>query len=144
MNLDVERLQAVAKPRSEESKRKAQQRLAGYGWRKKSQDVALAVLHYLRINKITQKELAEKMGVSAPHVAKLLKGTENLTLETIDKIEEALEQEFVHINRPYETVVAPPFKAMPDIQMTDRCDGFSGKTVSRNYSNFYPQISNAV
>ena len=39
---------------------------------------------------MTQKSLAEKMGCSQQYVSLLLKGGENLTLETIAKIEEAL------------------------------------------------------
>lgn len=39
---------------------------------------------------LSQKELAEKLGVSPQQVSKILKGQENLTLETIDKLEKVL------------------------------------------------------
>lgn len=39
---------------------------------------------------ITQKALAERLGCSQQYVSKILKGGENLSLETIFKIEEAL------------------------------------------------------
>jgi transcriptional regulator with XRE-family HTH domain len=39
---------------------------------------------------ITQKQLAERMGCSQQYVSKILKGCENLSLETLSKIENAL------------------------------------------------------
>lgn len=54
-----------------------------------SQDIALAVYHYLERNNLTQKKFAEMMGVSQAYVTKILRGSENLTLETIGKLENA-------------------------------------------------------
>ena len=42
---------------------------------------------------LTQKELAERMGCSQQYVSLILKGKENLTLETIAKLETALDFE---------------------------------------------------
>ena len=39
---------------------------------------------------ITQKQLAERMNCSQQYVSKILKGCENLSLETVTKIELAL------------------------------------------------------
>jgi transcriptional regulator with XRE-family HTH domain len=39
---------------------------------------------------MTQKKLAEMLGVSPQYVSKILKGSENMTLETIAKLEDAL------------------------------------------------------
>lgn len=39
---------------------------------------------------ITQKQLAERMGCSQQYVSKILKGKENLSLETMAKIEYSL------------------------------------------------------
>lgn len=41
--------------------------------------------------KITQKQLAEKMNCSQQYISKILKGKENLSLETLTKIEKALD-----------------------------------------------------
>ena len=41
--------------------------------------------------KITQKQLAERMNCSQQYISKILKGKENLSLETLTKIENALE-----------------------------------------------------
>ena len=40
---------------------------------------------------MTQKQLAEMMGCSQQYVSKVLKGQENLSLETMSKIEDCLE-----------------------------------------------------
>ena len=39
---------------------------------------------------LTQKQLAEQMGCSQQYVSKVLKGQENLSLETMSKIEACL------------------------------------------------------
>lgn len=44
---------------------------------------------------LTQKSLADKMGCSQQYVSRVLKGTENLSIETISKIEKALELEIL-------------------------------------------------
>jgi len=60
------------------------------GWLDRSAEIAFCVLDALHEKNMTQKELAVSMGVSPQQVSKILKGTENLTLETISKIELAL------------------------------------------------------
>ena len=44
----------------------------------------------MRESGISQSELAHKMGCSQQYVSKILKGQENLSLETISKIEDSL------------------------------------------------------
>lgn len=44
---------------------------------------------------LTQKSVAEKMSCSQQYVSKILKGTENLSFETIAKIEQALDMEIL-------------------------------------------------
>ena len=39
---------------------------------------------------LTQKSVAERMGCSQQYISRVLKGTENLSIETIAKIESAL------------------------------------------------------
>lgn len=55
-----------------------------------SAKVAINVLEALKDKGWSQKDLAEKMNVSAQQVSKILKGQENMTFETIDKLEVAL------------------------------------------------------
>ena len=59
-------------------------------WKRRSQAVALTVLRTLRAMKMSQKELAEQLGVSPQLVNKWVKGKENFTFETVAKLEEAL------------------------------------------------------
>lgn len=56
----------------------------------RAQKFALELLDYLEENKITQKQLAQKMDVSPQQVNKILRAKANLTFETLDKIEAAL------------------------------------------------------
>ena len=46
---------------------------------------------------LTQKSLAERMGCSQQYVSRVLKETENLSIETISKIESALELEILEL-----------------------------------------------
>ncbi|MBV7532158.1 helix-turn-helix transcriptional regulator [Chitinophaga sp. sic0106] len=71
-------------------KEKAQQRMGEKSWKRKSRAVAITVLSQLSAKGITQTDLAERMGVSRQQISKIVKGQENLTLETIDKLEQAL------------------------------------------------------
>ena len=65
-------------------------------WRQKNRDwlnmsgrIALKVLLHLDEEKITQKALAKQLGWSPQYLNKVLKGSENLTLETICKLQRA-------------------------------------------------------
>lgn len=64
-------------------------------WLRYSGHIALTVTHRLEELKMSQKELAEKMNCSPQYVSKLLKGSENLTLDTISKLEECLDLDLV-------------------------------------------------
>lgn len=69
---------------------KAKERQKNKTWLKHSQKIAVKVLRTLREMNIKQKELAENIGVSPQQISKIIKGKENLTLETISKLENAL------------------------------------------------------
>lgn len=101
MAFDIEKLAQMAQPRSEAAIARAKARKENREWLRMSQNIALSLHHYLRTAGMTQKELADKMGVSAVYVGKLLKGGENLTLETICKIQTVTGKEFVSVARPY-------------------------------------------
>lgn len=74
-------------------------------WLDRSAKIALKVLRTLRENRMasiypgTQKELAEKMAVSPQQINKIAKGTENLTLETISRLEKALSIQLIELVR---------------------------------------------
>lgn len=90
MALNRQQLEAVAKPRPAENVRRSKDRSENRDWTRMSQDIALGIHRHLRTTNTTQKEFAERMGVSPAYVGKLLKGRENLTLETIWKIQKLL------------------------------------------------------
>lgn len=60
-----------------------------------SQLIAMKMLDKMEQLGMTQKALAEKMGCTQQYVSKILRGKENLSLETLSKIEEALELQLV-------------------------------------------------
>jgi DNA-binding XRE family transcriptional regulator len=60
-------------------------------WLRVSQSIALDILEKLEVLGWTQKYLAEQLGVSPQYVNKLVKGNENLTLETLVKLQNVLD-----------------------------------------------------
>ena len=70
---------------------KAEWRLQNKEWLRCSQHIAMLMLEKMEEMNMTQKQLAELMGRSQQYVSKVLKGQENLSLETIAKIEDCLD-----------------------------------------------------
>jgi ribosome-binding protein aMBF1 (putative translation factor) len=66
-------------------------------WLRRSQAIAILILKTIKAKGISQKELAEKLGVSAQQVSKIVKGKENLTLSTISNLEQVLGVELIQI-----------------------------------------------
>lgn len=64
-------------------------------WLRYSQRIAMMMLDKMEELGLTQKSVAERMGCSQQYISRVLKGTENLSIETISKIEEALEFEIL-------------------------------------------------
>ena len=69
------------------------------GWLKRSSKIAFRILSELDEKGLSQRELAFRMDVSPQYVSKIIKGRENLSLETIWKIEEALGITLISVNR---------------------------------------------
>ncbi|MDE6633220.1 MAG: helix-turn-helix transcriptional regulator [Muribaculaceae bacterium] len=69
---------------------KAEWRNANKTWLRYSQRIAMIMLDKMEELGLTQKSVAERMGCSQQYVSRILKGTENLSIETISKIETAL------------------------------------------------------
>ena len=74
---------------------KAEWRRRNARWLRYSQFIAVAVSRRLEQLGLNQKQFAERIGSSTQYVSKLLKGAENHTLETISKLEDALEMDLV-------------------------------------------------
>ncbi len=65
-------------------------------WLNYSGKIALRVLSAIEDTPgMNQRKLAELMGVTPQHISKIVKGQENLTLETIGKLSEALQIELI-------------------------------------------------
>lgn len=76
---------------------KAHWRIKNKDWLEKSALIAIKILRALKEQQLSQKELAEKMQVSAQYISKIVKGSENLSLETISKIEWALNIRLIEV-----------------------------------------------
>lgn len=72
-------------------------RKANKNWLNKSAQIAIAIIKVLREKKISQVDLANKVGVTPQYISKIVRGQENLTLETISKIEQVLEIKLITI-----------------------------------------------
>lgn len=69
----------------------AEWRRANRSWMRYSQEVAVKMAESMEALHLTQRQVAEMMGCSQQYVSKVLKGRENLSIETLSKIEEALQ-----------------------------------------------------
>jgi ribosome-binding protein aMBF1 (putative translation factor) len=90
MNETARRLETHQSATPSRWKEAAQARRANKEWLRYSQKIAMRMLDKMEELDITQKQLAERMGCSQQYVSKILKGCENLSLETLSKIENAL------------------------------------------------------
>jgi transcriptional regulator with XRE-family HTH domain len=70
---------------------KVKERLHNRAMLRESQKIALKILKRLEEIGWSQKDLAEAMGVSPQQISKIVKGKENLTLETQIKLQETLD-----------------------------------------------------
>ena len=61
-------------------------RLENRSWLKRSQAVAIKVLVRLDELRLTQRDLATKMNVKPQYINRIVKGGENLTLDTLDRL----------------------------------------------------------
>jgi antitoxin component HigA of HigAB toxin-antitoxin module len=88
-------------------------------WSKLSVPIGLSIVNHLRARRKSQKKLAEKLGYTPEYLTKILKGSENLTLEHIAKIEKELgiklikvlyKEEFIFPNMSvFQLIEAPTF-----------------------------------
>lgn len=90
MNETIERLKKHQSATPSRWREKAEWRLQNKPWLRHSQRIAMLMLDKMEEMNLTQKQLAEQMGCSQQYVSKVLKGQENLSLETMAKIESCL------------------------------------------------------
>ena len=70
----------------EEERRRAKEE----GWLRYSRRIAIKIAMAMKQQNISRQDLAERMGCSPQYISRLLKGEENFSLETICKLENAL------------------------------------------------------
>ena len=68
----------------------AEFRRDNWSWLRHSQKIAVKVLLQMKQEGLTQKALAERMNCTQQYVSKILKGKENMSLDTLSKLEDAL------------------------------------------------------
>lgn len=66
-------------------------------WQEKAFNIALRIVSHMRTNKISQVQLANTMGMKAQSLNRIIQGKENLTLETICRIEKALQINIIEV-----------------------------------------------
>ncbi|MGM9699885.1 MAG: transcriptional regulator [Prevotella sp.] len=71
-------------------RKEAEWRRDNWSWLRHSQKIAVKVLLQMKRMGLTQKALAERMDCTQQYVSKILKGRENMSLDTLTKLEDAL------------------------------------------------------
>jgi antitoxin component HigA of HigAB toxin-antitoxin module len=87
----IDKLREHRSPTPSKWREKAEYRRSNKEWLRRSQQIAMIMYEKMEATGITQATLAERMGCSQQYVSKVLKGNENLYIETICKIENALD-----------------------------------------------------
>ena len=64
-------------------------------WLKYSRSITLQVMRAMEMQSTTQAELAKRMGCTQQYISNLLKGSSNMTLETIARLENVLNIDLV-------------------------------------------------
>lgn len=90
MSRAIEFLEAHQSPTPSRWREDAQWRRDNEYWLKYARYITLQVLRAMDDQSITQVELAKRMGCTQQYVSHLLKGSSNMTLETIARLENAL------------------------------------------------------
>lgn len=104
MNNAKSNIDKITAKQSSNWKEKAKWREDNSLWLAKSKEIALKILRELRMKGLSQKELASQLSVTPQYINKIVKGQENLTLETISKIEDVLNIDLVTIPSYYSSI----------------------------------------
>lgn len=91
MGTAVERLKQFESPTPSKWREDAQWRRANRSWLRRSQAVAMKMLDKMEKMGWTQQQVAEKLGCTQQYVSRMVKGSENLTMDMLSKIEDNLD-----------------------------------------------------
>ena len=138
MSRAIEFLEAHQSPTPSRWREDAQWRRDNEYWLKYARYITLQVLRAMDDQSITQVELAKRMGCTQQYVSNLLKGSSNMTLETIARLENALGIDLVKSTLTYvsgygSSVPSRPQylndsageELDPDIKTSDYVDGYN-------------------
>ena len=64
-------------------------------WLLYSKRIAVMLLAYMKREHLTQSTMADRMDCTQQYVSKILKGTENLSLETLTKLEQVMGERLI-------------------------------------------------
>lgn len=101
MSRAIEFLEAHQSPTPSRWREDAQWRRDNEYWLKYSRYITLQVLRAMDEQSVTQTELARRMGCTQQYVSNLLKGSSNMTLETIARLELTLDIDLVRSTLSY-------------------------------------------
>lgn len=90
MTTNKEKFLALVSPEDSGTLQKNKERIKNRAMLRESRQIAKKVLARLDELARTQKDLAEELGVSPQQVSKIVSGKENLTIETLVKLQEVL------------------------------------------------------
>ncbi|MBX7240366.1 MAG: helix-turn-helix domain-containing protein [Bacteroidia bacterium] len=119
MNYNKEKFNTLVSAEKSVWHEKVQFRRENKDWLDLSAEIAITVLRTLRSKGMSQKELADKMGVSPQYIHKIVKGNENLSLETICKLEKYLGVSLLYFNS-YQDINPSTFSDTPKILTNQR------------------------
>jgi ribosome-binding protein aMBF1 (putative translation factor) len=114
MNDIKKKLKSLEGAEPSQWKQNAEWRSVNKNWLRRSAFVALKVLEALRAQGLRQIDLAEKLNVSPQQVSKIMQGNENLTLETLDKLERVLGISLL-VDSQAQIKTSPGLESKPDI-----------------------------
>lgn len=106
----ISKLKEHQSPTPSKWRENAEWRRKNRAWLRHSQHIAMMMLDKMEELHLSQKQLSELMGCSQQYVSKVLKGQENLSLETISKIESCLNLQIMPTS-PYQHTYATDMEA---------------------------------
>ena len=90
MGKAVDRLRQFESPTPSRWREEAEWRRANKAWLRRSQTLAMKILERMDEKKWTQQKVADLLECSQQYVSRIVKGSENLSLEMLSKIEDEL------------------------------------------------------
>lgn len=132
MSRVIDYLEAHQSSSSSHWREDAQWRRDNEYWLQYSRVITLRTLKAMEEQSVTQAELARRMGCSQQYVSNLLKGSSNMTLETIGRLEKALNLDILRSSMNPEKgylelsgVVQPMYLNDPALPEEGICNGTS-------------------